>query len=80
MIGFLRSLLFPPSRWRQCKAPTNAERLAQFKRRMGEHNAQQCLLAESRAQAFDARAIVRPVVNPKLPSDNIIQIRKRRTA
>lgn len=80
MKTFLRSLLFPPSPWRQCHVPTNGERLAQYERRLGEHRAQQRLRDERMAQAIDARAIVRPVVTPKLPADNVVNIRKRKTA
>ncbi len=72
--------LFPPSRWQGCHAPTDYERLADYERRLGEHKAAQWMRNERIAQVFDARTAegVRQPFTPKLPSDNVVSIRKRR--
>lgn len=80
MIGFLRALFAPPSRWRHCRQPTAAERAAQWELRLGQHKAAERLKQAARAQALDARHIVRPTVTPNLPADNVIRMRKRKPA
>lgn len=70
--------LFPPSRWQGCHRPSDAQRLAAYEVRMGEHRAQQRLRAERIAQQLDAVAIVRTKVTPRLPADNVVQIRRRK--
>lgn len=80
-MGFLALAAWPRRpRSAGTRVPTPAERAAQWEVRLGQHRAEQRLAAEARAQAFDARHIVRPVVSPRLPADNVIQIRKRKAA
>jgi hypothetical protein len=77
MPRWLRRLLFPPSRWQGCHAPTEYERMAAYERRLGEHKASQWMRNERVAQAFDARAAVQPKVTPKLPSDNVLKFKRK---
>jgi hypothetical protein len=75
----IRKLFFPVSRWSQCHAPTDYERLAAYERRLGEHKAQQWLRNERIAQVFDSRTAssVRPKFSPKLPDGNVLQFRRK---
>jgi hypothetical protein len=41
VVWFLRTLIWPPSPWRQCHAPTERERLASWHLRMARHQAAQ---------------------------------------
>jgi hypothetical protein len=72
--------LFPPSRWQGCHAPTAYERLADYERRLGEHKAAQWIRNERIAQVFDSRTSesVRRKFTPKLPSDNVVSIRRKK--
>lgn len=70
-MGILRTLLIAPSRWRRCHAPTQAERVAQYELRLGQHRAALALRKATTAQVFDlatARS-VRPKIAPRLPAD-----------
>lgn len=80
MIGFLRSLFFPPSGWSRTSVQTPSERVAQYEVRKGYYRAQMVLDQEARAKALDARHIVRPVVQPKLPADNVVSILHRKAS
>ena len=66
----LKSLLAPRSRWAQCTPPTEAERLAQYERRLGEHRARQRLRAAAIAHVIDHRCAARvaPRAQPRLPA------------
>jgi len=72
--------LFPPSKWARCQPMTEAERLALYELRMGQHKAEQRMRAARVSQVIDNRATVRPAIKPKLPSDNVIQLRRKRVA
>lgn len=78
ILRFLKNLFLPPSRWQGCHAPTDYERMASYERRLGEYKAQQWMRNQRLAQAFDARATVQVKVSPKLPSDNVIRLRRRK--
>lgn len=69
MIAFLRALFLPRPGMAGCTPPTEAERLAAYERRLGEHKALERLRQARVAQLLDERAAVRPVIRPKLPED-----------
>ena len=70
MPHFLRSLIAPRNPWAHCTPPTEAERLAQYERRLGEHRARQRLRAAAIAHVIDhhSAARVAPRVQPRLPA------------
>jgi hypothetical protein len=43
---------------------------------MGREKAAQAIRLEGVMQAFDYRAVVQPKVSPRLPKDNVVQIRR----
>jgi hypothetical protein len=79
IVKFIR-WLFPPSRWSRCHEPMPWERLANYERRLGEFKAMQRMQDAERQQRFDAKAIVRPSIKPKLPTDNVVSIKRKRRA
>ena len=70
MHKLLQSLLKPRDPWAGCTPPTDAERLAQYERRLGEHRARQRLRAAAIQHVVDqhAAARVRPRSQPRLPA------------
>ena len=78
---FLSALFFPAPRMAGCTPPTEADRLAAYERRLGEHKAQERLRQARALQVFDDRATVRPKISPKLPQDRkVVPIRRKRAA
>jgi hypothetical protein len=82
MIAILRKLFFPKSRWHQCQPMTEYERLASYEIRVGQHKAQERMRAARVAQTIDeyTSSTVRPYIAPKLPVENVVQIRRRKKA
>ena len=70
MTSVLRSLFRPRDPWADCTPPTDAERLALYERRLGEHRARQRLRAAAIQHVVDQHtaARVRPRIQPRLPA------------
>lgn len=67
----IRKVFVAPDPWRGCHVPTDAERLAQYHLRLGQHKAALAMKAAKSAQVIDlytARS-VRAAVKPKLPKE-----------
>jgi hypothetical protein len=80
-MSFAKSIwrfLFPPSRMQGCTPQSKAQRLAEYEIRMGQHRADERLRAERVDQLFDQRATVQPKINPQLPAENVVQMRRRK--
>jgi hypothetical protein len=78
---FLRHLFCPAPRMAGCTPKTEADRLADWEIRLGQHKAQERLRQARAAQLLDERAIVRTKVAPKLPADRkVVSIRRKRAA
>lgn len=82
MLARIWKLLFPPSRWNRCQPMTEHERLAMYEIRVGQHRADQRMRAARVAQTIDeyTSSTVRPYIAPKLPVENVVQIRRRKKA
>lgn len=65
-----------PRRRANDRPQTPVERLAQWDRRMGVYRAEERLRAHRAMIDFDARASVQPKFTPKLPKDNVVQLRR----
>jgi hypothetical protein len=70
MPNLLRTLLTGRSRWSQCTPLTDAERLAQYELRLGQHRARQRLRAAAIQHVIDQHtaARVQPRIQPRLPA------------
>lgn len=65
-----------PRRRANDRVPTPAERIALWEIRAGQERARVRMRQEAIDQAFDHRASVQPKVTPKLPKDNVVQLRR----
>lgn len=78
---FLTHLFCPPPRMAGCTPRTEAQRLADYELRLGQHKAAERLRQARAAQVFDQHAIVRTKIEPKLPADRkVVSIRRKRAA
>jgi hypothetical protein len=70
MLRLLKSLTVPRDGWAQCTPPTDAQRLAAYERRLGEHRARMRLRAAAVQHVIDQHTAdrVRPRIVPRLPA------------
>lgn len=68
MLHKLWRFFFPPDQWASCEPPSEAQRLAQWELRLGQHRAAERLRAERVQRVMDMRATVRVKYNPNLPA------------
>lgn len=70
MRTLLQSLIRPRNPWAQCTPPTEAERLAQYERRLGEHRARQRLRDAAVRHVIDQHSAqrVQTRIVPRLPA------------
>lgn len=80
IIARIWRVFFPPSRWQYCQPLSEAERKAYYEIRLGQHKAAERMRQARVAQVFDDRATVRAKIQPNLPKDNVVQIRRKRAA
>lgn len=66
-----------PRRRANDRQPTPVERLAQWDLRMGAYRAEERIRQHRAMIDFDHRAAVQPKVTPKLPKDNVVQLRRK---
>lgn len=70
MIRFLKSLAQPRDAWAACTPPSDAERLAAYERRLGEHRSRQRLRDAAVRHVIDQHSAqrVQTRIVPRLPA------------
>lgn len=70
MRSLLQSLIRPRDAWAACTPPTEAERLAAYERRLGEHRARQRLRDAAVCHVIDQHCAQRVQIRivPRLPA------------